>query len=142
MLADTVVELQVTHRNTGNIVRLAHNGLLFRSRLDGISDDKTTLQTELAPPIEASKGIKSGYYNGAVVTDETLKARYRVKSVVEGKLVLDRPVSASDFADSDKDGRRVVYIYDHAEGDEFKIPQSVFIKSGEKPDSAVTTRGL
>ncbi|MEN6403550.1 MAG: heparinase II/III family protein, partial [Armatimonadia bacterium] len=126
----------------GNIIRLAHNGLLFRSRLDGISADKTTLQTELAPPIEASKGIKPGYYNGAVVTDETFKARYRVKSVVEGKLVLDRPVSASDFADSDKDGRRVVYVYDHAEGDEFRIPQSVFIKSGQKPDSAVTTKGL
>lgn len=112
----------------GQVVRLEGNGILFRSNIEGLSDDRLTVTTELAPPIEAGRGIKPGYYNGALVTDESLQARYRVKAVVEGKIVLDRPAKDGDFVDADKDGRRLLYIYDHGEGDEVSVPQSVFLR--------------
>jgi hypothetical protein len=110
------------------VVRLEGNGILFRSHLEAVSDDRTTLTTELEPPIEATRGLKPGYYNGALVTDESLQARYRVQAVVEGKIVLDRPLAEGDFADKDNDGRRLLYIYDHGEGDEATMPQSVFLR--------------
>ncbi|MCE5238009.1 heparinase II/III-family protein [bacterium] len=112
----------------GDKVRLECNSILFRSRLDGVSDDKLTVSTELAPPIEATRGVKPGTYDGALVTDESQKARFRVARVAEGKIVLDRPCKLEDFADADGDGRRMLFIYDHGEGDEAVLYNNVFVR--------------
>jgi len=112
----------------GNRVRLECSSLIFRSRLDGVDEAGTTLTTELAPPIELTRGIKAGYYDGALVTDEARKARFRVAAVRDGKVILDRPCRQEDFADADGDGRRMVAIYDHGEGDEAVLYRSVFLR--------------
>jgi len=57
-----------------------------------------------------------------------LKARYRVKRIENDKIFLDRPARDEDFPDVDGDGRRMVQIYDHAEGDEVTMYSSVFVR--------------
>jgi hypothetical protein len=113
---------------SGNEVRLDLNSILFRSRLEGIAKDKSHLVTELSPPVEKARGFKPGYYDDAVVTGEDLKARYRVKKIEDNKIFLDRPARDEDFPDADGDGRRMVQLYDHGEGDEAMIPCSVFMR--------------
>ncbi|MBU0607804.1 MAG: hypothetical protein KKI08_07935, partial [Armatimonadetes bacterium] len=118
----------------GDKVRLECNSIIFRSRIDGLSDDGLSVATELAPPIEQTRGIKPGYYDGALVTDEAQRARFRVARVEGGKVVLDRPAKLNDFADSDGDGRRMLFIYDHGEGDEAVLYNNVFLRvEGGKP---------
>lgn len=112
----------------GDRVQLECNSILFRSRVDSVSEDKTTITTELAPPIEATRGFQPGYYDGALVTGESRTARYRVARVSDGKIVLDRPCEPEDFADADGDGRPLLLIYDHGEGDEALLPSSVFLR--------------
>ena len=129
----------------GNRVRLQCNSILFRSRLDAVSADGTTVTTELAPPIELTRGIKPGYYDGALVTDESRRARYRVAQVREGKIVLDRPCRRADFVDADQDGRQMLFIYDHGEGDEAVLHNHVFLRlEGDRmrQQGEATLRGL
>jgi len=112
----------------GDRVRLECNSILFRSRMDAVSEDGLTVSTELAPPIEADRGFKPGYYDGALVTDETHQARFRVARVAEGRIALDRPCKLTDFADADGDGRRMLFIYDHGVGDEAVLYNNVFLR--------------
>ena len=118
----------------GDQVRLECNSILFRSRIDGLSEDGLSVATELAPPIEQTRGIKPGYYDGALVTDEAQRARFRVARVEGGKIVFDRPARLTDFADADGDGRRMLFVYDHGEGDEAVLYNNVFLRvEGGKP---------
>lgn len=111
----------------GNVVQLEHTGLLFRSHIEAVGDDGITVTTELEPSLEATRGFPPGYYDDALVTNEARTARYRVARVAEGKIILDRPLDAADFP-ADADGRRLLCIYDHGEGDEFTVPRSVFLR--------------
>ena len=88
----------------------------------------TVSDLDLAPPIEVTRGFKPGYYDGALVTDESQQARYRVARVAKGKIVLDRPCRMADFADTDHDGRRMLFVYDHGEGDEAVLMNNVFLR--------------
>ncbi len=115
-----------------NRLRLDHNSMLFRSRLEGIAADRSHILVELDPPIEVARGFKPGAYDDAVLTGEDHKARYRVKKVEMQKIFTDRPAEESDFSDSDGDGLRRVFIYDHAEGDEAVVHNSVFVRVAGK----------
>jgi hypothetical protein len=110
----------------GNVVKLDLNSIVFRSKLMGIAEDKSHLVTEISPPVEASRGFKPGYYNGAVLTGEDLKARCRVTKVEGDRVFLDREVNEADFPDADGDGRRMVSIYDFGEGDEVTLFRSAY----------------
>ncbi|OGV81067.1 MAG: hypothetical protein A3K19_17405 [Lentisphaerae bacterium RIFOXYB12_FULL_65_16] len=112
----------------GNAVRLEHSGLLFRSKILNFSGDRMSLTTELPPPIETGKGFKPGYYDGALVTGEDLRAQYRVRKVDGDRVVLDRPAPDTDFPDSDGDGRRMVLVFEHGPGDDVVLPHSVFVR--------------
>jgi hypothetical protein len=110
----------------GNVVKIDLNSIIFRSRIVSVAKDRTHLVTEIPPPIEAAGGFRPGYYNGAVLTGEDLKARYRVTKVEDDKIYTDRPVVEADFPDVDGDGRRMVSIYDFGAGDEVTVYRSVY----------------
>lgn len=119
---------------SGDVVTLDLDALLYRSRVDGVSDAPDTLLVELPFTIPASGGTEPhSYYDGAFVTGEDFKAAYRVVSVqspgsgeASGRLQLDRPVDLADFPDVDGDGRGMVYIYDFGPGDEVSVCNSVY----------------
>ncbi|MCK4623903.1 MAG: heparinase II/III family protein, partial [Phycisphaerae bacterium] len=110
----------------GNVVKFDLNSIIFRSRIMSVAKNRTYLVTEISPPIEAARGFKPGYYNGAVLTGEDLKARYRVSKVEDDKIYTDRPVSEADFPDIDGDGRRMVSMVDFGAGDEVTVYRSVY----------------
>ncbi|MDH7571422.1 MAG: hypothetical protein QHJ73_17745, partial [Armatimonadota bacterium] len=116
-------------RAGGREVRLDLNGILFRSKLLGTSDDGRQLVTEISPPLEASGGFPAGYYNGAVVTGEDLVPRGRVARVEGNRIHLDGTMSTGDFPDLDGDGRRMVCLYDVGPGDEVVAYRSVFLRA-------------
>ena len=83
---------------------------------------------ELPPPIEASRSFPPGYYNGATLTGDDRRARYRVVRVEDDRIYVDRPVDHSDFPDTDGNGRQSVLIYDMGPGDRVRIPRSAFVR--------------
>jgi hypothetical protein len=103
-------------------VRLDLDATIFRSTILDLSGDCVTC--ELPPPIEASRSFPAGYYNGATLTGEDGKARYRVVRVEDDRVHLDRPVVQSDFPEVDGNGGRPVLIYDMGPGDGVRIPRS------------------
>ncbi len=110
----------------GDVVRLDLNGIIFRSKVEAFAEDGSQLVCELPPSIEAARNFKPGYYNGALLTGEDLKARYRVERVEGEKVFADRPLDPVDFPDADGDGRVVMSIHDHGPGDQATICSSVF----------------
>ena len=109
-----------------NRLRLDLSSLRYRSKIESFADDRSHLIAELPPPIEVARGFKSGHYKGALITDETLQARYRVERVEDTRIYTDRPLDPADFTDADGDGRPVALIYDHAPGDLVTIQMSAF----------------
>jgi hypothetical protein len=110
----------------GNVVRLRHNSIIYRSRVESFADDGSSMTCELPLALEADRGFKPGYYDGALVTGEDLAARYRVDRVEGEKVFADRTLDADDFPDADGDGRIVVNIFDHAPGDSAVLPATLF----------------
>ncbi len=110
----------------GNVVRLDLNSIIFRSKAESFADDGSHLVSELPPSIEASRGFKPGYYDGALITGEDLQARYRVAHVEGAAVFADRPLDPADFPDADGDGRVTFRIYDHGPGDTATIIASRF----------------
>ncbi len=108
------------------VVRLDLNSIIFRSKVESFADDGGHLVSELPPSIEASRGFKPGYYDGALITGEDLRARYRVDHVEGEKVFADRPLDPNDFPDADGDGRVVFSIYDHGPGDSATICRNAF----------------
>ena len=109
-----------------NVLRLDLSALRFRSKIEGFAEDGSSLTAELPPSIEAARGFKPGHYDGALITDETLQARYRVDHVEDTKIFADRPLDPADFTDSDGDGRPVLLIYDHGPGDTITVRRNAF----------------
>jgi hypothetical protein len=109
-----------------NTLRLDLSSLRFRSKIEGFAQDGTHVEAELPPSIEAARGFPPGHYDGALITDETLQARYRVDHVVDTKVFPDEPFEPSNFTDADGDGRAVFLIYDHGPGDTVTIRRNVF----------------
>ena len=107
-------------------IRLDHNAIIYRSRLLEIGHDNRHIVCEIPPPIEVSGDFKPGYYDGATLTGEDLRANCRVKRIDGRSIYFDRNVSEEDFPDVDGDGRRMVSIYDYGRGDEVTIYRSVF----------------
>ncbi|MCD6362206.1 MAG: heparinase II/III family protein, partial [Armatimonadetes bacterium] len=52
----------------GNVVRLRHNSIIYRSKVDGFAEDGSHMTCELPLALEAGRGFKPGYYDGALVT--------------------------------------------------------------------------
>jgi len=113
----------------GDILKLDLKPIIYRSQMMSVGSDKRHIVGEIIPPIEAARGFKPGYYDGALLTGEDLKARYRVTRVEGDKIYLDRPVDEADFPDVDGDGRRMVSMYDMGSGDEVTMYRSVFMKT-------------
>lgn len=109
-----------------NVLRLDLSALRFRSKIEGFAEEGSHVVTELPPAIEVARGFKPGHYDGALITDETLRARYRVDRVDDTKVFADRPFDPSEFADVDEDGRAVMLIYDHGPGDTVTIRRNAF----------------
>jgi len=57
------------------VVRLRHNSIIYRSRVESFADDGSNMVCELPLALEAGRGFKPGYYDGALITGEDLKAR-------------------------------------------------------------------
>jgi hypothetical protein len=112
---------------------------IFQSKLEGMGETKDHLVCEIAPPTEAVRGFPPGYYDGALLTDESLKARYRVVRVDGPKVYVDRPVREEDFAATDPYGRRMVHLFDFGEGDEVVIHNSTFLRREEGVHWALQT---
>ncbi len=109
-----------------NMLRLDLSALRFRSKIEGFAEDRSYVEAELPPSIEAARGFKPGHYDGALITDETRQARYRVDHIEGTKVFADRPFDPSDFTDADGDGRAVFLIYDHGPGDTVTIRRNAF----------------
>lgn len=109
-----------------NVLRLRLSSLRFRSKIEEFAEDGSHLVSELPPSIEALRGFKPGHYDGALITDETLQARYRVDHVEEYAVFADRPLDPADFPDADGDGRVTLRIYDHGPGDTLIIHRNAF----------------
>lgn len=107
-------------------LRLDLDSMIFRSKLESFAEDGSHLVSELPPSIEASRGFKPGYYDGALLTGEDLRARYRVDHVEGEQIFTDRPLDPADFPDADGDGRATLRIYDHGPGDTATIIASAF----------------
>ena len=112
----------------GNVVRLRHNSIIYRSKVEQIADDGASMLCELPLALEAGRGFKPGYYDGALITGEDLKARYRVDHVEGEKVFADRPLDPADFPDADADGRVVVSIFDHGPGDQAVVYGTMFTR--------------
>ena len=115
----------------GNVVQLALSAEIFQSKLDSLDEAGQSVTCELAPPTEAVRNFPPGYYNGALLTDESLRARCRVRSVEGKKILLDRAPRAAEFAALDPFGRRMVHVFDFAEGDEVTVCAHTFLRRGE-----------
>ncbi len=110
----------------GSQVQLRHNAIIFQSRFDGVEDDGRTIVCELPLSLEAGRYFPPGYYNGATLTNETGDVYYRVVSVNDNRITVDRAVDTDAFADTDGDGRALVRIYDFGPGDTVTVHRSVF----------------
>ncbi|MGD9496521.1 MAG: hypothetical protein AB7Y46_09440 [Armatimonadota bacterium] len=110
----------------GARLRLDLNSIIFRSKIESFAEDGSYLVSELPPSIEAGRGFKPGYYDGALITGEDLRARYRVDHVEEEAIFADRPLNPADFPDADGDGRVTLRIYDHGPGDTATMVASRF----------------
>ncbi|MGC9319971.1 MAG: hypothetical protein ACP5KN_18210, partial [Armatimonadota bacterium] len=110
----------------GNVVRLDLSSIIFRSKVEQFAEDGSHLVSEIPPSIEAARGFKPGYYDGALITGEDLRARYRVDHIEGSSVFADRPLDPSDFPDAGGDGRVVFRIYDHGPGDSATITHSLF----------------
>lgn len=110
----------------GARLRLDLNSIIFRSKLEGCAEDGSHVISELPPAIEAGRGFKPGYYDGALLTGEDLRARYRVARVEDERIYTDRPLDPADFPDADGDGRITLRIYDHGPGDTATLIASAF----------------
>ncbi len=118
----------------GNVVKLDLNSLIYRSKIEGVSEEKDRLLCEMPFVMPGSGGAEPySYYDGAFVTGEDFKAAYRVTGIENApdrqdpaKLLLDRPVTLSEFPDADGDGRQMVYIYDFGPGEQVTVYNSVF----------------
>lgn len=110
----------------GTRLRLDLNSIIFRSKVESFGEDGSYLVSELPPAIEATRGFKPGYYDGALLTGEDLRARYRVDHVEGERIFVDRPPAPADFPDADGDGRVTLRIYDHGPGDSVTIIASAF----------------
>jgi hypothetical protein len=62
---------------------------------------------------------------GMHVTNEAMRPVAKVAAVTSGRIVCDRPVSESDFTDSDGDGIVHAYLMEFGPGDRIRIPTSV-----------------
>lgn len=131
----------------GNVVALNLSAIIFRSRIESFDERESCLHCEIAPPVEATRGFAPGYYNGALLADESLSARYRVVKVGDGtrgpgaKRVFVTPrLSTADFADTDGDGRKMVAIYDYGEGHDVLLHHSAFVRmEGDGRLTVITT---
>jgi hypothetical protein len=112
----------------GDVVQLALSSEIFCSKIDGFDAGAGAIQCELAPPTEVVRHFPPGYYDGALLTDASLKARYRVRSVDGQRIILDRAPQEGDFAALDAFGRQTVRIFDFGEGDDVAIPLSTFLR--------------
>jgi len=109
-------------------IRLDHSAIIYRSRMIGIGEDRRCVICEIPPPIEVTQGFSPGYYDGAFLTGEDLKARLRISRVDGDTIHLDDTVGESDLPDADGDGRRMVNIYDFGPGDEVTMYHSAFVR--------------
>ncbi len=115
----------------GNVVEVDLPTRIFQSKIESIDAEAGTITCEVPPTIQPSTyKMPRGFYDGALLTDESLRARYRVLSV-DDKTIQVRPILASDFTAEDAFGRRMVYLYDFGEGDEITIDGSVFVRKGD-----------
>jgi hypothetical protein len=112
----------------GNIVQLDQSSKIFQSKLESVGSAAKKITCEIAPPTEAVRKFPPGYYNGALLTDESRTARYRVVRVDKKDICLDRPPNEADFQTLDSFGRRMVHIFDFGEGDEITVPMSIFMR--------------
>jgi len=110
----------------GNVARLDLNAIIYRSKMMSVGEDERHLVCEIPLPIEAARQFKPGYYDGATLTGEDLKAAYHVVAVKNDRVFLDRAIDEKDFPDTDQDGRRMVSIYDYGPGDEVAVHWSIF----------------
>jgi hypothetical protein len=107
-------------------VRLDMNPIIYRSGLVKIGGDRHHIECELSPSIETSQGFRPGYYDGATLTGEDKKGKLRVARVEDNRIFFDRSVDETDFPDADKDGRRMVNMYEIGPNDEAVIYHSIF----------------
>ena len=111
----------------GTVVELEHDPIIFRSRIVAVAEDRSHLVCELTPRIPGCGGVRPyGYYDGALLTDETRGTRYRVVRTEGAKVFVEPRVAPSDFADADGDGRQMALIYDLGPGDSFSVASSVY----------------
>lgn len=109
-----------------DVLRLDLSALRFRSKIESFADNGSHIVAELPPSIEAARGFKPGHYDGALITDETLQARYRVDHVEDTRVFADRPLDPADFTDAAGDGRAVFLICDHGPGDIVTVRRNAF----------------
>jgi hypothetical protein len=116
----------------GNVVKLDHDALIYRSAIETFGEGTEPIVCELPPVLPPSGGAEPyGYYDGALVTGEDFKAGYRVvkterTATRSGNIYLDRPADEKDFPDVNGDGRRMLYIYDFGPGEQITVYNSVF----------------
>ena len=111
----------------GKVLELAHNPIIFRSKILTVAEDRSHLVCELKPRIPGCGGARPyGYYDGALLTDETQRARYRVVRTDGARVFTEPHVAPSDFGDDDGDGRRLALVYDIGPGDRFSVPSSAY----------------
>ncbi len=115
----------------GDVVEVNLSPLIFQSPVESIDEGARTIFAEIPPTVEEkSFRCPPGFYNGALLTDETRTARYRVQRV-DGKRIVVGPVKAADFRARDVFDREMLYIYDFGEGDTVTVDGSVFVRKGE-----------
>ncbi len=130
----------------GNVVEVDLPTGIFQSKIESMDGRAGTISTEIAPPIEAKPyGLPPGFYNGAVLTDETRTARYRVLEV-DDKAIRVAPLAKTsvdlkpaDFTAKDAFDRQMVRIFDFGEGDEIAIDGSAFARRGDDGKWEVST---
>ena len=111
-------------RVQGRTVELDHNAIVYRSSVMGFGPDH--LVCELPPPIEAARGFRAGYYNGATLTGAGHSAHYRVVKAERDRIYVDRKPRQSDFPEAD--GRRVAMIYDMGPGDPVVLYGAAYLR--------------
>jgi len=103
---------------SGKRIKLDLDPLIFRSKI--VETGPHHLVCETPPPFEAFRGFEPGHYDGKLLTDEHGQAQYRIHSIDNCRINLDRPVNYEEFP-SGADGRRMVRIMDFGPGDTVEI---------------------
>ncbi|MFO7948057.1 MAG: hypothetical protein R6V19_14730 [Armatimonadota bacterium] len=135
------------HRTAFHIEQISEHGktvhfklhpIMYRSKIEKVAEDGSYLVAELPPRVADSGGeTPHGYYDGALLTGEDLKARYRVAKTDDRKIYADRPLEEADFPDADGDGRRMVKLFDYGPGDRVSIKNATFVRFDKTAEATI-----